>query len=177
MSKILVVVDMQKDFVDGSLGTAEAQAIVPEVHKKILEYKNSGFGIIATKDTHYEGNYSNTQEGRNLPILHCIKDTEGWELVPEIRELINPRDIFLKTSFGSIEAMQKVAQLTKEDFIEYVEFVGLCTDICVISNVILFKAFAPEVKVVVDSKCCAGVTPKKHNDTLEVMRSIQVEVR
>ena len=175
MNRILVVVDMQNDFVSGSLGTKEAQEIVSNVIAKIKDYKENGFRVFATKDTHYEDNYFDTQEGKNLPVLHCIKDTWGWELVDGVKELIDPKDIFTKESFGSLNAMEEVSKLTKQETTE-VEFIGLCTDICVISNVAIFKAIVPEIKVIVDSKCCAGVTPEKHESALETMRSIQVEV-
>ena len=172
MRKVLIVVDMQKDFVDGSLGTPEAVEIVDRVREKILSYPKEN--VYATLDTHQE-NYHESQEGRCLPVPHCIEGTEGWMLVPQLREVLKGAVIVTKPCFGSVTLAK---MLEKEDEKEpiSVELVGLCTDICVIANAILIKSFMPEVPVSVDASCCAGVTLAKHEAALEVMRSCQIEV-
>lgn len=167
--KILVVVDMQNDFIDGALGTKEAVAIVPNVVEKIKSY--DGEKIIFTRDTHEE-DYMETQEGKNLPVPHCIRGTKGWELNPEI-EALRKEDAIDKPSFGSMEL---ASYLKEQSDIESIEFVGLCTDICVISNVMITKAALPEVPVIVDASCCAGVTPESHKNALEAMKMCQVKV-
>ncbi|MBO4837834.1 MAG: cysteine hydrolase [Lachnospiraceae bacterium] len=173
MDKYLIVVDMQKDFVDGALGTPEAQAVVPAVRAKIEAH---GGPVIFTQDTHGP-EYLQTQEGRFLPVEHCIRGTEGWEIVPELRDLaVRPgARIIDKPSFGSTVL---AAVLTEErDKIESVELIGLCTDICVVSNALMIKAALPEVPLSVDSACCAGVTPGRHEAALETMRSCQITVK
>lgn len=173
MEKILIIVDMQKDFVDGSLGTKEAQAIVPEVKKKIENFDGD---IIFTKDTH-GGDYMSTQEGQNLPVSHCIKETAGHEIIEELQPYIKKSlAVFEKETFGSRKLANFLKELHKEKEIESIELIGLCTDICVVSNALLIKAFLPEVPISVDSKCCAGVTPEKHESALEVMRSCQIVI-
>jgi len=167
--KILVVVDMQNDFIDGALGTKEAVAIVPNVVEKIKSY--DGEKIIFTRDTHEE-NYMETQEGKNLPVPHCIRGTKGWELNPVI-EALRKEDAIDKPSFGSMEL---ASYLKSQENVESVEFVGLCTDICVISNVMITKAAIPEVPVIVDASCCAGVTPESHKNALEAMKMCQVKI-
>jgi len=167
--KILVVVDMQNDFIDGALGTKEAIAIVPNVVEKIKNF--DGDKIIFTRDTHEE-NYMETQEGKNLPVPHCIQGTNGWELNPEI-EALRIEDAIDKPSFGSMELASYLKEL---DGVESIEFVGLCTDICVISNVMITKAALPEVPVIVDASCCAGVTPESHKNALEAMKMCQVKI-
>ena len=163
--KTLIVIDMQNDFVTGSLGTKEAQAIVPNVKKKIQEYVNRGDQIIFTRDSHYS-NYLQTQEGKMLPVEHCIYDTEGWEIVDEL-EVMNC--IYVnKTSFG----WDGWLKLNYEE----IELIGVCTDICVISNALILKAQFPEVKITVDASCCAGVTPGLHEAALKVMKSCQINV-
>ena len=177
MKKILIVVDMQKDFIDGSLGTKEAEAIVQKVKEKILSYPKED--VYATLDTHRE-DYLSTQEGKNLPVSHCIKGTEGWQLDSDLQGLILENHFFEKPGFGSLELANAMKALYQEstgkgqDF--SIEFVGLCTDICVVSNALLIKAFLPEVPLSVDSRCCAGVTKEKHEAALETLRSCQVEV-
>lgn len=170
--KILIVIDMQNDFIDGSLGTPEAVAIVDNVRAKIEsgEYDR----IFATMDTHTE-DYLKTQEGRLLPVEHCIHGTPGWEISPVLKELLANARIFEKPTFGSIELARALEKLSYKMPLE-IELVGLCTDICVISNALLFKAYMPEVKISVDSSCCAGVTPEKHLAALETMRSCQINV-
>lgn len=173
--KILVVVDMQNDFISGSLGTKEAEAIVPGVRKKISEF--SGI-VIATRDTHGE-DYMDTQEGENLPVPHCIRGTEGWEIQNEISRLLEEKQarIIDKPTFGSVELGECVKKICdKEGGIEEIVFVGLCTDICVISNALLIKAYVPEIPVSVDASCCAGVTPESHRRALEAMESCQIKV-
>ena len=171
MSKqVLVVIDMQKDFIDGALGTKEAITIVENVVDKIKNFEGE---VIFTRDTHFE-NYSQTQEGKKLPVPHCIKGTEGWEINNELERLRTPEmKVFDKPTFGSVELAQYL-KLNKE--LESVTLIGLCTDICVISNAMLIKAFLPEVEVVVDAKCCAGVTPKTHENALEAMKMCQINV-
>lgn len=165
MKKTLIVVDMQKDFIDGALGTKEAEAIVENVKKKIESYKENGDEIIFTRDTHYN-NYLETNEGKHLPVVHCIKDTEGWMIN---KELEVPEAIYIdKPSFGYMN--------WKDYNLEEVELVGLCTDICVVSNALIIKATYPEIKVSVDANCCAGVTPETHKAALTTMKMCQVEV-
>lgn len=168
--QVLVVVDMQKDFIDGALGTKEAEAIVTNVENKI---KNFDGEIIFTRDTHFE-NYSTTQEGQKLPVPHCIKGTEGWQIEERLEQLRTPdMKVFDKPTFGSVELVE---YLKENKNLKSVTFIGLCTDICVISNALVTKAFLPEVKVMVDEKCCAGVTPESHNNALEAMKMCQVEI-
>jgi nicotinamidase-related amidase len=172
MKKMLVVIDMQNDFVDGALGTKEAVAIVPAVVEKIRSYPADC--VWATRDTHHP-NYLQTQEGRNLPVEHCIEGTDGWQLCPAVAEALpEGARIFDKPTFGSTELAQALAELAQTEEIE-VEFVGLCTDICVVSNALLTKATLPEVRVSVDPACCAGVTPAAHEAALATMRSCQIQ--
>ena len=170
--KILIVVDMQRDFVDGALGTKEAVSIVPSVVKKIQEYDVKD--IFVTRDTH-EANYMETQEGAHLPVKHCIEETSGWQLVPEIANMVEGAKIINKPTFGSVALARIICDIAEDENIE-IELIGLCTDICVVSNALLLKAFMPEVKISVDSSCCAGVTPEKHAAALETMRSCQINV-
>ena len=173
MRKILVVIDMQNDFVDGSLGTAEAEAIVENVKQKIRTYAPED--VFATMDTHSE-DYMNTQEGENLPVMHCIKGTEGWEIRSDIAALMPEASIYEKPTFGSTRLASDLADIAREEEIR-IELIGLCTDICVVSNALLLKAMMPEVEISVDASCCAGVTPEKHLAALETMRSCQIQVR
>lgn len=172
--KILVVVDMQNDFVTGSLGTKEAQAIAPAVVSKV---KNFDGEIIFTQDTHSE-NYLETQEGRMLPVKHCIKGTKGWELIGELEQLRQQHSytVYEKPAFGSTKLAKDLELKNREGQIESIEVIGLCTDICVISNALMLKAFMPELPILTDAACCAGVTPDKHNAALETMRSCQITV-
>ena len=173
MDKILVVVDMQKDFVTGSLGSAEAQAIVPAVVEKIRNFDGT---VVFTRDTHHE-NYMETQEGKNLPVPHCYEGTDGWEIIPELTELAEGKKIFNKPTFGSVELANFIkAEADKRNGELEVELIGVCTDICVVSNALLIKAYNTEIPVYVDSKCCAGVTPTAHDAALATMKSCQVQV-
>lgn len=172
--KVLIVVDMQHDFIDGSLGTEEAKKILPNVEKKIAQYRSCGEGIIFTRDTHEE-NYLETQEGKNLPVKHCIKDTEGWQIRKEIDELRKEEPID-KITFGSSELGNMLVSLNDEEEIKSITFIGLCTDICVISNAMLLKAKFLETPISVDKKCCAGVSIKSHYVALEAMKACQIEI-
>ncbi|MCH4193076.1 MAG: cysteine hydrolase [Butyrivibrio sp.] len=172
MKKILVVVDMQNDFIDGALGTKEASAVVPRVISKIHGYSQDC--IYATRDTHQE-DYLETQEGQNLPVRHCIEGTKGWEIRREIADAMPGAVIINKPTFGSVILAQELMERNQREKVE-VELVGLCTDICVISNALLIKALLPEVRISVDPKCCAGVTPQSHEAALEAMKSCQIQM-
>ena len=170
MRKLLIVVDMQKDFIDGALGTPEAEAVVGKVREKMLSYPTED--IYATMDTHAE-DYLSTQEGRLLPVTHCLRGTAGWALHPDLAPLVPKEHIFEKPCFGSVQLAEAIAALPD---VGQIELVGLCTDICVVSNALLLKAYLPETLLRVDASCCAGVTPEKHLAALETLRSCQVEV-
>ena len=174
--KVLIVVDMQKDFVDGSLGTPEAQAIVPLVAETIKQFADPNTVCIFTKDTH-PINYMQTLEGKNLPVAHCIFGSNGWQLEPRIAVAAGSAKIIDKPSFGSVELANLLADRAKAgEAIESITLVGLCTDICVISNAMLLKAFLPEVPIIVESALCAGVTPESHTRALEAMKMCQITV-
>lgn len=170
--KVLVVVDMQNDFIDGALGTKEAVGIVDNVAKKINGFDGE---VIYTKDTHHD-DYLKTQEGKNLPVEHCIRGSEGWQISPEL-PVSGDAKVFEKPTFGSRELGEYLAKLSSDNDIEEIEVIGLCTDICVISNALLIKAFLPEVKITVDSTCCAGVTPASHANALEAMKMCQINIK
>ena len=166
--KYLIVVDMQVDFITGSLGSAHAAAIVPNVVKKVEHFDGK---VIFTRDTHSE-DYMNTQEGKNLPVPHCIKGSDGWQICDELKPYA---EILVdKITFGSIELPQLLTNLGEP--IEKIELCGLCTDICVISNAMVLKAAFPEVPITVDSACSAGVSVESHNTALDAMRAVQIEV-
>ncbi len=171
MKKIIVVVDMQNDFINGSLGTKEAQEMLPRLKNKLQQAADSGSAeLIFTMDTHGE-NYLSTQEGKNLPIEHCIKGSHGWEITPELQDFVRQaKAVVEKPTFGSL-ALPKLLGDADE-----VELVGLCTDICVISNALLIKAAYPEVQISVDANCCAGVTPESHRNALAAMKMCQIKV-
>lgn len=175
MSRMLVVVDMQNDFIDGALGSAQAQAIVPNVIEKIKGFKGQ---VLYTRDTHDEG-YLDTLEGKKLPVVHCIYGSDGWQLQAEIGKLAKENNslIFDKPAFGSLGLAGCLSGIAKVAKIDEIELVGLCTDICVISNALLLKATLPETNIVVDGSCCAGVTPKSHETALKAMAACQVEIR
>ena len=172
MRKLLIVIDMQNDFIDGALGTPEAVAIVENVKEKIRSYPQAD--IFATLDTHHE-NYMDTQEGKYLPVPHCIRGTKGWEIRGDIDALLTEAARYEKPTFGSTALAEDIRTLAEKEEIE-LELIGLCTDICVVSNALLLKASMPEVKISVDASCCAGVTPEKHLAALETMRSCQIQV-
>lgn len=168
--KLLVVIDMQNDFIDGALGTAEAVGIVDAVEEKICAARAEGAEVWFTRDTHEEC-YLETQEGRNLPVKHCIRGTFGWEISPKLE--VADSVVIDKPSFGSLELAEKVSALEN---LESVELIGLCTDICVISNAMILKAKLPELPVKVDGRCCAGVTPASHDNALAAMKMCQIIV-
>lgn len=163
--KTLIVVDMQNDFIDGSLGTKEAQAIVPNVKKKIQEYKNRGDEIIFTRDTH-QSDYLDTPEGKKLPVVHCIEGTKGWQNADGLE--VEGCTYIDKPTFGWTHWNERTFQ--------EIEMVGLCTDICVVSNALILKATFPSVEITVDASCCAGVTPQTHLAALETMKMCQILV-
>lgn len=165
--KVLIVVDMQNDFITGSLGTAEAQAIVPNVKRKINKYKFRGDKIVFTRDTHYS-NYLQTQEGRNLPIKHCVMGEDGWNIFDGLDDVQNCSYID-KETFGCTHWNQL-------SMYDEIELIGLCTDICVISNAMILKAIFPETLIKVDATCCAGVTPESHRNALSAMKMCQIEI-
>ncbi len=166
--KYLIVVDMQNDFITGSLGSRDAEKIVSNVVEKVKNYDGK---VIFTRDTHFE-DYLNTQEGRKLPVTHCVKDTFGWEICKELKPYA--KTVIDKITFGSVD-LPSVIKDYNED-IEEIELCGLCTDICVISNAMILKASLPEVTIKVDSSCSAGVTKESHNNALSAMKSVQIEV-
>lgn len=165
MKKTLIVVDMQNDFVDMALGTKEAVAIVPKVKNKIQEYVQNGDEIIFTRDTHFE-DYLQTAEGKKLPVEHCIKDSKGWQIVDGL--YVDGCKVIDKPNFGRPN--------WREEHLEDVEMIGLCTDICVVSNALIIKAAFPDASVKVDSACCAGVTVETHEAALKTMAMCQVEI-
>lgn len=167
--KVLIVVDMQKDFITGPLGTPEAQAIVPNVAAKIRQYKEDEDFVVYTIDSHSD-DYLNTNEGKHLPIKHCIVGTDGWMIPAEI-DFLDTSHI-IKPSFG----YDKWKEFFGDEFVEEIELVGLCTDICVVSNALILKALFPEIRISVDASCCAGTTPLNHKAALTVMKSCQIEV-
>ena len=169
MQKVLVVVDMQNDFIDGALGTKEAVAI--GVKEKIENFDGV---VLFTRDTH-ETYYLDTQEGKKLPVPHCIRDTEGWQIRSELDALRKTEPID-KETFGSTDLAGELVAMNEDNEIESITFVGLCTDICVISNALLAKASLPEVPIIVDAKCCAGVTPESHENALKAMEACQIQI-
>lgn len=175
MKKVLVVVDMQNDFIDGALGTEEAQGIVGNVVKKIEQYQ--GEKVYATRDTHGE-NYMHTSEGKHLPVPHCIKGTEGWEIRSEVSEALKKAEaeIIDKPFFGSMVLVDKMVEFGSQKELE-IELIGLCTDICVVSNALLLKARLPEAIIRVDKTCCAGVTPQSHEAALITMKMCQIDIQ
>ena len=172
MRKILVVVDMQNDFIDGALGTAEALAIVENVKARIREYDPAD--VFVTMDTHAP-NYLETQEGRNLPVEHCIKGSNGWQIRSDIASLLPDWHIYEKPTFGSVALANDIAEIAAAEEIE-IEVLGLCTDICVVSNALMLKAYMPEVQISVDPSCCAGVTPESHEAALKTMQMCQIRM-
>ena len=170
MQNILIVVDMQNDFIDGALGTKEAEKIVANVKEKIDTYRSNNDEVIFTRDTHFD-NYLETQEGKNLPVKHCIKDTFGWQISGNLD--VADSVVIDKPTFGSTKLMEYL--LSKQDISE-IQLVGLCTDICVLSNALSLRQAVPWMPITVDASCCAGVTPEKHLAAVEVMKSWQINV-
>ena len=168
MKRLLVVVDMQNDFLTGSLANAEAERVLKNVKAKLKRAREEGVEIVFTRDTHFE-NYLSTQEGKNLPVVHCIKDTWGWQIADG---LYGGERVFDKPVFGSVE----LAEYVKQGEYKTVEMTGVCTDICVVSNALLVKAYCPETAVTVDASCCAGVTKESHEAALKTMSSCQIKV-
>lgn len=169
--KLLVVIDMQNDFINGALGTKEAENIVENVKNKTEKFEGE---IVFTRDTHSD-DYLETSEGKNLPVKHCIKNTNGWQICPTL-EPYRTGKTFDKITFGSVELMEYAKKLNENDKVEEITLVGLCTDICVISNAMLLKAALPETKITVDARCCAGVTPESHKNALSAMKMCQINI-
>lgn len=168
---VLIAVDLQKDFIDGALGTAEAVAMLPAAQKRIAEFEGK---VIFTRDTHAE-DYMTTREGGMLPVPHCIKGTDGWQIADCLQPYITAEtEIIDKPTFGSAELGLRLAMLHQQEPIEHITLIGLCTDICVISNAMLIRAFLPEVPISIDAACCAGVSPETHNNALAAMSVCQM---
>ena len=180
MNRVLVVVDMQKDFVDGVLGSPEAVSIVDNVCEKVNKFRGD---IVVTLDTHQE-DYLETQEGRRLPVVHCVENTDGWKLYDKVFNAIDQKfksarnhiELFEKPTFGSVKMVEWLLNKEKESHIDEIVLVGLCTDICVVSNALLLKAHFLNTNIVVDASCCAGVTPETHKAALTTMKMCQIEV-
>lgn len=172
MKKALLVIDMQNDFITSVLGNNECRAVVPQVVKRVQEAIEEGTDLIFSQDTHQEG-YLTTQEGRKLPVPHCIKDTDGWEIIPELAETaVRKGIVFTKETFGSTT----IAEYVKAHNYDEVELIGVCTDICVISNAMIIKAFNPELEIFIRESCCAGVTPQSHQTAIEAMKACQINI-
>ena len=173
MKRILIVVDMQKDFVDGSLGSSEAVSIVPKVCKKIENFDGE---IFVTMDTH-QSNYLTTWEGINLPVVHCIENTEGYQLDANVKKALSGKKytVFKKNGFGSNQLMQSIVNLGDEQ--PQVEIIGLCTDVCVVTCALMLRATLPNARITVYSDCCSGVTKEGHNHALETMKCCQIEIK
>lgn len=172
MNQAYVIIDMQNDFIDGALGTKEAQAVVPRIETKIVASKKDtsvSTDLIFTQDTHGE-NYLDTQEGQKLPVPHCIKDTKGWNICRQLLPYTLFATILEKPTFGSTDLIAETAEYDR------IVLMGVCTDICVISNAMLLKAFYPEKEICVDASCCAGVTPESHARALEAMKMCQIDI-
>ena len=176
MKKLLIVVDMQNDFITGALGSAEAQAIVERTAARILARKAEGYTLIATLDTHGE-DYMATPEGAKLPVPHCIKGTEGWHINPDVAAALADCLLVEKPTFGSTRLPGIVAELVADDPDVTIELLGVCTDICVVSNALLLKANFPGAAMQVKANCCAGVTPASHANALEAMKMCQITVK
>lgn len=174
-NRYLIVVDMQKDFVNGALGTPEAEQIVPAVLQKVETFEGE---VLFTKDTHFE-DYLSTSEGKQLPVAHCIKGTDGWMLIEELEQYCASHSsvVYEKNTFGCKKLAEDMLAKHEKESVDSIELIGLCTDICVVSNALLLKAFLPEVEIFVDAECCAGVTPAAHQAALQTMGSCQIMVR
>lgn len=174
--KILVVIDMQNDFLEGTLRNEEGIKIIPNVVNKIKEYKSNGHTVIATRDTH-DISYLQTQEGKNLPVIHCVKKSDGWKINKDVSEALGDVLIFDKPTFGSLELANWLKSNYENVQTELeIELVGVCTDICVVSNAILIKAHLPEAKIICDASCCAGVTTEAHKNAILTMKSCQIDI-
>ena len=177
MNKVLIVVDMQKDFVDGSLGTKEAVSIVPAVTEEIgKDYDH----IVFTRDTH-QTDYLNTNEGRHLPVEHCIQNTDGWQLDKAVNEALSKLSedsytLLNKPTFGSEDLVKLLKEYDEKKHIDSITLIGLCTDICVVTNALLIKTAFPEIEIRVLKDCCAGVTPESHEAALTTMKMCQIEI-
>ena len=173
MKKFLVVVDMQNDFIDGALGTKEAEAIVPAAVKEIEGFDGE---ILATFDTHFE-NYLDTAEGKKLPVTHCVKDSDGWQLNADIKAALDKKGFtpVEKLTFGSKDLPALIEEKAGDDDFS-IELLGLCTDICVVSNALLLKAYFPEKSISVKESCCAGVTPDTHNAAISTLQCCQIDI-
>jgi len=169
MKDVLIVVDMQNDFISGSLGGADAVSILPTVKAKISEARSAGTEIVFTRDTH-GADYFSTQEGRMLPVGHCVKDSDGWQIAEGLYR--EGDKVFDKPTFGSVA----LAEYLRDEGFERIGFIGVCTDICVVSNALLAKAYCPEAEIFVDPKCCAGTSESAHNAAISTMRSCQIQV-
>lgn len=184
MEDVLIVIDMQNDFITGSLGSKDTQKIVPKVVEKIKEYHEAGKDVYYTRDTHF-GDYLDTLEGQKLPVKHCFKNTDGWKICDEIRNIIAKNmkmqsRVIDKYTFGYMDWDNRIGYIDRNlnlccDY-DSIEIVGLCTDICVVSNALILRALFPNTKIVVDAQCCAGTTPEKHKAALDVMESCQIDV-
>lgn len=168
-AKVLVVVDLQNDFITGVLGSKAVQSIIPKVKEKIENFDGE---VIFTMDTHYD-NYLDTQEGKNIPFKHCIKGTEGWEICSDLKPYA--KMCVTKNTFGAA-ALPDIIQNNIDEVIEEIEVCGLCTDICVVSNVMMLKSVFPEARIIVDASCCAGTTEKNHKAALYTMSLVQVDI-
>ena len=177
---ILIVVDMQNDFIDGALGTKEAQTIIPNVIKKISEALENKDDIIFTRETHYAYTYSTSEEGKNLPVPHCIEGSLGWMISDKIT-ISKPKNhsytqIFDKETFGSLDLANHLKNFYPLTYINSIQVIGLCTDICVIANAIMAKSALPNAHIIVDASCCAGVSPQSHDNAIQTMKTLQIEI-
>lgn len=172
---VLVVIDMQNDFITGCLGNEQTQKVVPNVVNKILDYKktNPNGALVYTMDTHSNGTYADTIEGMKLPVPHCIAGTEGWSLHPDVEKVIEGGVGVTKTTFGSTKLVDIISRIEN---VKNITLIGVCTDICVISNALLLKANFPNTPITVDSACCAGVTPESHENALNAMRMCHIDI-
>lgn len=175
MKKVLIVVDMQNDFITGALKNEAAEKIISTVIDKIKEYQDNGDIVFFTQDTHYENSYLKSEEGKHLPVPHCIEGTYGWEITAPLQKYIGSKP-FIKHTFGCVDLMEAIGAVNKLTPVESIELIGLCTDICVISNAMLAKAYCPNTPILIDAACCAGVTPESHNNALEAMKMCHIEV-
>ena len=169
MKKLVAVIDMQNDFICGALSNSDTEKILPAVAEYVKRADEQGAEIVFTRDTHDE-NYAQTQEGRKLPVPHCVKNTKGWQIAEALSDYV--QNVFDKYTFGSL----LLAQYALDNQFDFIDLVGVCTDICVISNALLLKAFLPEAEINVVESCCAGVTPERHRNAIEAMRACQINI-